>query len=223
MCATFASEILRPGLLEGVSVLLAGASAGDESQASAAGAVRAACTELGASVSSCELGDGGIDQEAMDEAIERTLEAAGSIDLLVVDAAGVFDRTLRSAAHGGPRVALRTCLDSTWNVTRAVSRLAFVEGERGGRIVLLAPPGDGGEHADAAAAGLENLARTLSVEWARRGITAVAIASSSPVDREEVAAMTAYLASPAGAYFSGCLLELGGAALSRSSPRTAPR
>jgi NAD(P)-dependent dehydrogenase (short-subunit alcohol dehydrogenase family) len=222
VCATFASEILRPGLLDGVSVLLAGAAIGDESQAPAAAAVRAACSELGASVSSCELGDGGLDQEAMDQAVERMLEAAGSIDLLVVDAAGVFARALRSPARGGPRAALRACLDSTWNVTRAVSRLAFVEGERGGRIVLLAPPGDGGEHADAAAAGLENLARTLSVEWARRGITAVAIACSSATDTDEAAAMTAYLASPAGAYFSGCLLELGGA-VSRSSPRTARR
>jgi NAD(P)-dependent dehydrogenase (short-subunit alcohol dehydrogenase family) len=98
-------------------------------------------------------------------------------------------------------------------VTRAVVNRAFLLAERSppsGRIVYLAPASDAGEHAGAARAGLENLARTLSIEWARHGITLVTIAPGEATAAGEVAALCAYLASPAGAYFSGCLLDLRG-------------
>ncbi len=64
--------------------------------------------------------------------------------------------------------------------------------------------------AKAARAGAENLARTLSVEWARHEITVVTIALGDVTAPGEAAALTAYLASPAGAYFSGCQLDLRG-------------
>jgi NAD(P)-dependent dehydrogenase (short-subunit alcohol dehydrogenase family) len=130
----------------------------------------------------------------------------GGLDQLVVDGAGLFAR----AGEGGTREALVTCLDASWNVTRAVANRAFLPEGRGGRIVYLAPPPDAGEHADAVRAGLENLARTLSIEWARYAVTTVAIAPGGAIPPSEVAALTAYLASPAGAYFSGCLLDLRG-------------
>ena len=88
--------------------------------------------------------------------------------------------------------------------------LAFLAGE-GGRIVYLAPSASGGEFSDAAGAALENLTRTLSVEWARHHVTAVTIVAGAQSAASEVAGLVAYLASPAGAYFSGCRLDLGGA------------
>ena len=78
-------------------------------------------------------------------------------------------------------------------------------------MVYLAPAA-GGEHARAACAALENLARTLSIEWSRHGITTVALAPGAGTSPAEVAGLVAYLASPAGAYFSGCLLDLRGPA-----------
>jgi NAD(P)-dependent dehydrogenase (short-subunit alcohol dehydrogenase family) len=127
----------------------------------------------------------------VDETVTAAVSESGSLDMLVVDGAGLF-------AQGG----LRTCLDATWNVTRAVVNEAFLMPEphrvdqgsprvdrRYRRIVYLAPAPDAGELADAARAGLENLGRTLSTEWARYGITVVAIAP---------------------AYFSGCQLDLRG-------------
>jgi NAD(P)-dependent dehydrogenase (short-subunit alcohol dehydrogenase family) len=128
----------------------------------------------------------------------------GGIDMLVVDGAALF-------ASGG----LCACLDGAWNATRAVFNLAFLPAGRGGRVVYLAPaPGadrsEVGQQADAARAGLENLARTVSVEWARHEITLVTIAVGDATAPGEAAALTAYLASPAGAYFSGCLLDLRG-------------
>jgi NAD(P)-dependent dehydrogenase (short-subunit alcohol dehydrogenase family) len=150
------------------------------------------------------------DEAIVDQMVAAAITELGSLDLLVVDGAGLF-------AQGG----LRTCLDATWNVTRAVVNLAFLGAEpsssdRPGsgsaprRIVYLAPASDAGEHAGAARAGLENLARTLSIEWARHGITLVTIAPGEATAAGEVAALAAYLASPAGAYFSGCLLDLRG-------------
>jgi NAD(P)-dependent dehydrogenase (short-subunit alcohol dehydrogenase family) len=239
-----ASALLRPELLHGQSILLAGASpvSGDPELLGAS--VRAACVELGAHVSDCQLSRDALlareDTEAervAGEAVECALDAAGGVDLLVLDCASMFGCAsgLGCEEGSGPggeggrgradgpsaaREALRVCLDASWNVTNTVANRAFLGEEHGGRIVYIAPPADAGEHADAARAGLENLARTLSIEWARHAITAVAIAPGSvgpersAVDNaREVAALTAYLASRAGAYFSGCLFDLRGAQL----------
>jgi NAD(P)-dependent dehydrogenase (short-subunit alcohol dehydrogenase family) len=221
-----ASKLLRPGLLEGISILLAQASSGDDIDASGSlgDGVRVACAGLGARV--CELSlevSGEQDEAAIEQdaqaAVEGTLADGGTVEMLVVDCASVFARAGAGAgASGGGeggRAALRASLDATWNVTHAVVNGAFLPDARGGRIVYLAPLADGGEHVNAACAGLENLARTLSIEWARYGIAPVTIAPGAAMRdadvAHEVAALVAYLASPAGAYFSGCLLDLRGA------------
>lgn len=225
MSAIDASSLLRPGLLEGVSVLLARvqveASAGSALPAgdrgSFGGGVADACAGLGARVWPCELPvdePAGEDQDTVErvtrESLERALADGGSVDLLVVDCADVFARAGRGRGRGEqPRASLRACLTAAWTVTRTVAGGAFLPDARGGRIVYLAPSADA-EHADAARAGLENLARTLSVEWARHGVTVVTIAPGTETGAGEVAALSAYLASPAGAYFSGCLLDLCG-------------
>jgi NAD(P)-dependent dehydrogenase (short-subunit alcohol dehydrogenase family) len=219
MSATDASTLLRPGLLERVCVLLAHDPAADAQQSFGAG-VGSACAGLGAHVCECRLAvAASVDDEA--DSVERVATQAtgqaaaeaGAVELLVLDAASVFSRVSEDPLHAdrreAARDALRACLDVSWNVTRVVAERAFLPESRGGRIVYLAPRADAGEHADAARAGLENLARTLSIEWARHGVTAVAIAPGV-ASSAEVAALTAYLASPAGAYFSGCLLDLRG-------------
>jgi len=162
-----------------------------------------ACTELGAGVHMCAVPDIA-DEAIVDQMVAAAVTELGSLDLLVVDGAGLF-------AQGG----LRTCLDAAWNVTRAVVNHAFLLASKpsspSGRVIYLAPaPTDVQRHSGAARAGLENLGRTLSTEWARHGITVVTIAPGEATDAGEVAALCAYLASPAGAYFSGCLLDLRG-------------
>jgi NAD(P)-dependent dehydrogenase (short-subunit alcohol dehydrogenase family) len=174
--------------------------------------VREVCARLGARVSSCARdpagGEAAMDAAVVDSSSSSSSSSAsssasafdpGGIDMLVVDGAALF-------ASGD----LRACLDGAWDATRAVVNLAFLPAGHGGRIVYLAPPPGVGEQADAARAGLENLARTLSVEWARHEITLVTIAVGDATAPGEAAALTAYLASPAGAYFSGCLLDLRG-------------
>jgi hypothetical protein len=92
-------------------------------------------------------------------------------------------------------------LAPTWSAVQAVATRAFIPAEAG-RIVLLAPREDAG----VVKAALENLARTLSVEWARYGITTTAVVPGPDAADDEIATLIAYLCSPAGAYFSGCRL-----------------
>jgi hypothetical protein len=229
------SALLRAGLLEGVTVVLAradvpaalsGGSGADRGPARSAdgrgpgAAIAATCLELGALVVECPLrADPPLElDEAMlggevEAAAARALEASardGAL-LVAVDAASLFARAGAAGGVAGARQGLRWCLAVTWIVTRAAANRAFLAEGRAGRIVYVAPAG-AGEHADAARAGLENLARTLSIEWARWQVTTVAIAPGERGGAEDVAALTAYLASPAGAYFSGCLLDLRGTA-----------
>jgi NAD(P)-dependent dehydrogenase (short-subunit alcohol dehydrogenase family) len=208
MSSPAATELLRDGLLDGRSLLVAHAPGQDGGYAPS---VASACTSLGAAVDVCEIPLGGTapEQAEADAAstVAEVLVRLGAIDMLIVDAAGL------SSNAADP---LLDCMDASWNITRAVANGAFLERERAGRIVLLAPPpmppapGGAERHLEATRAGLENLARTLSIEWARYEITTVTIAPGVATTADQVASLCAYLASPAGAYFSGCLLDLRG-------------
>ena len=47
------------------------------------------------------------------------------------------------------------------------------------------------------------------MEWARYGVTTVALAPGARTSDAELAELVSFLVSPAGEYFSGCVLELG--------------
>jgi hypothetical protein len=79
----------------------------------------------------------------------------------------------------------------------------------GGRLVFVAPSADAGPLAEAARTGLESLARTLSVEWARHTVTAVVVCPGASTTEDDVADLVAFLLSAAGGYFSGCRFDLG--------------
>ena len=124
-----------------------------------------------------------------------------AFDVVVHDAGVAFDR------GGGDGLA--GALDQTWHAVAAAATRALIPGGAGGKIVLIAPRAGAARHAEAARAALENLARTLSVEWARYGITVTAIAPGRSTTEEEVASLVAFLTSFAGDYYSGCRFELG--------------
>jgi NAD(P)-dependent dehydrogenase (short-subunit alcohol dehydrogenase family) len=154
------TEVLRPGVLAGVRMAVAGNGVvGD--------AVAARALALGASV--------GVE---------------GELDVLVWDGTGSSGRA---------------ALDGAWD---AIQPAVAGPLAGGGLLLLLAPP-PGDADSEAARAGLENMARTLSIEWARRGIRPVAIHPGAATTPAEVAEVVAYLASPAGAYYSGCRFDLG--------------
>jgi NAD(P)-dependent dehydrogenase (short-subunit alcohol dehydrogenase family) len=143
--------------------------------------------------------------------VQLAVSALGPIHVLVVDAASEY------AEAGGGMPGLRRAVDDGWNVVRAVVNARWIPqgegagGEGGGKVVLLAPPGDAGQHANAVGAALENAARTLSVEWARFGVRITAIRPRAGAADDERAELVAFLASPAGDYFTGCSFYPGAA------------
>jgi NAD(P)-dependent dehydrogenase (short-subunit alcohol dehydrogenase family) len=214
-----ASRLLRANLLADSAILVAGASGAPGSSAGTGGplarAVHELCSGLGASVGACAPSAYEGEDAELETGVEQALERLGALDVLVIDAASLFvaageARKPGEQAQAAERAMLVGSLQASWNITHAVANRAFLAPERPGRIVYLAPAPDAGLHAEAARAGLENLARTLSIEWARHALTPVTIAPGERTAAGEVAALAAYLASPAGAYFSGCQLDMRG-------------
>ena len=197
---------LREGLLDDVAMVLAGAPEADIERDRFGEAVQRSCKDLGARVARCAVhsdDDAAAQEQATEVAVQVALQELGGAAVLVIDGASMF-----GASRG--REALATTLQSAWNVARVLANAAFLPDDRGGRIFLLAPTPDAGALSDGARAGFENLARTLSIEWARYGVTVVTVALGSDTAPSEVGTLVSYLASPAGAYFSGCLLDLRG-------------
>jgi citronellol/citronellal dehydrogenase len=125
-------------------------------------------------------------------------------------------------------------------MTHAAATKAFIPQERGKVVsVTLSPHAGmpGMVHSGAARAAVENMMRTLSIEWSRYGIRCVALAPGQigtetfrtkypsemvdtmaetiPLGRlgepKEIAWMIAYLASPAGDFVSGTTITIDGA------------
>ncbi len=186
---------LRDGLLDGVR-LLASAGAGGAGRAAA---VR--CAALGAEVTELPLPAADAGDEALGAA-GLAAARAGAPAVLVVDAAAAF------AGAPDPLGALRAAADGTWGIVRAVATEALIP-QGDGKAVLIAPAPGAGPHAGPARAALENLARTLSVEWSRHHVRVTAILPGDGTAEAEIADLAAYLASEAGDYFSGTALVLG--------------
>jgi NAD(P)-dependent dehydrogenase (short-subunit alcohol dehydrogenase family) len=187
--------VLRQGLLDGRAIALAGGPAP---------AIAPALSTLGARLETVDpaLGEDGVSQWA---------DAVAPLHALVFDAGPAFG--------GGGQAGLQAALEQAWIATRGVATGALIPAGAG-KVVLIAPRPRGGSFAAAARAALENLARTLSVEWACHGVTTVALAPGDKTTDEELAELVSFLVSPAGEYFSGCLFELGpptGYGLLRSS------
>lgn len=195
------TDVLRPGVLEGQVVAVAGLAGGlGRAAAAELGRLGAHVEQIGAEGHRVDL----LDEDAVGEAVADILAPEGRLDTLIVDAAALF-----AAAGGDAMEPLRAALDPSWVLCRAAATRALIEAPEGGKIVLLAPPpGDGAAAVQGARAGLENMARTLSVEWARYAIRVNAILPGERTAGAEVVALVAYLASPAGDYFSGTALRL---------------
>jgi hypothetical protein len=135
------------------------------------------------------------------EVRDLDIDAAALVNALVHDAGRDF------GAGGSP--ALLSALEQTWESVATVGN-ALIESGAVGKIVLIAPAEDAGECAPAARAALENLARTLSVEWARYGLTTTSLAPSGDTSDRDLAMLIGFVLSPAGDYFSGNRFDLRG-------------
>lgn len=186
---------LREDLLHGRAVVLAG---------DVGGAVREQLSALGARVELFGEQLAGDEDAARDWIADRV-----PLHALVYDANVAFG--------DGGLAGLQAAVQFGWVATRAVATEALIapkrparhSAEQGGKVVLLAPGPDAGPYAEAARAALENLARTLSVEWARHALTTTMIAPGPESTPEQLATLVCFLVSRAGGYLSGCRLDLG--------------
>lgn len=177
---------LRPDLLEGRSILFAGAGPLPDG--------------LGATLEHLE-DPAALDDDSVASFVSGLVDRVGRLDALVVDCASIH-------AAGGPS-GMADALDSAWRLARAAATEAMIEGG-GGTMVLIAPESSTGDPGAAAVAdGLENAARGLSVEWARFDIRLVAICPRPGVAPSDIRDLVAWLCSGSGTYASGCRLEPG--------------
>jgi NAD(P)-dependent dehydrogenase (short-subunit alcohol dehydrogenase family) len=182
-------SVLREGLLEGRAIAVAG---GPPSS------VGGALERLGARVEVVPAG-GALGED--EQRVGEWARSRGPLQAIVYDA--------RRAFGSGGEQALSESLERAWITVREVANGALILAEEPGKVVLLGPRPGAGPLAEAARAGLENLVRTLSVEWARFAVSTAMIAPGTGTTDDELAELICFLVSPAGEYLSGCRLELG--------------
>ncbi|MEX0832937.1 MAG: SDR family oxidoreductase [Actinomycetota bacterium] len=166
-------------------------------------------------------------------------QSFGGADILVNNAGGQFGNTPENVSLKGWRAVHLLTVDAAWNMTHEVANRWMIPG-RGGFVGFIGFSPRRGipqfAHASAARAALENLAQGLSQEWSRYGIRTVAVvpgyvdtegareaygdeemdksAKQIPIGRlvtaEEVAALVAYLTTPAAAAITGTSVVIDG-------------
>jgi NAD(P)-dependent dehydrogenase (short-subunit alcohol dehydrogenase family) len=250
------SQIFRDGLLEGQVCLVSGAGSG-LGRETALELVRLGATVIGCGRREEPLAEttalaadlpGSFDretmdirdEEAVDRLLDRVLERHERLDVLVNNAGGQFMAPAETITPKGFRTVIELNVQGTWLMTHAAATKAFIP-QGGGKVlsVTLSPHNGmpGMVHSGAARAAVENMMRTLAVEWARFGIKTCALAAgqfatetlltkypqvvvdnlerSIPIGRagrsEEMAWLVAYLASPAGDFYSGTTITIDGA------------
>ena len=204
--------LLRDDLLSGRAIVLAGG--GRDRPTAGGGRDRPTPAGLGERMSGlgARVEYMPPDSSTEEDSAEAWARARAPLHAIVYDASASFG--------AGGQDALQSTVAQAWLATRAIANGALIPGEEGGKVLLVAPAPDAGAYARAARAALENLTRTLSIEWARHGITAVTIAPGSDTTAEHLTTLACFLVSPAGDYFSGTRFDLGaadGAGLIRAS------
>jgi citronellol/citronellal dehydrogenase len=196
----------------------------------------ALCADGACTAQVCDIRE----EDHVDALVDAVLDRHGKIDLLVNNAGGQFLTPAEDITPKGFRTVIRLNVEGTWLMTHAVATKAMIPAGGGKVVNVTISPHHGlpgMAHSSAARAAVENLTRVLSIEWSRFGIKLTSIAAGQfntetlrtkypkalvehlentvPAGRlgteEEFAWAVAYLASPAGDFYSGAILTMDGA------------
>jgi citronellol/citronellal dehydrogenase len=172
--------------------------------------------------------------------VGAVLERFGHIDVLVNNAGGQFPSPAAGISPKGWDAVIRNNLNGTFYVTREVATRSMLPRKTGSIINVIANVArgfPGMAHTGAARAGVENMTKSLAVEWAQFDVRVNAVApglirssgteqyppeltrmsmARTPQKRagtmEETAHAIVYLASPAASFVTGITLQLDGGA-----------
>ena len=117
--------------------------------------------------------------EAITAAAAQIQAEAGRLDILVNNAGGQFPSPAEAISINGWNAVINTNLNGTFYVTREMANTFFIPQKEGTVINIIAGiyrgfPGLA--HTGAARAGVDNLTKTLAVEWAMHHIRVNAVA-----------------------------------------------
>ncbi|MDZ4847373.1 MAG: SDR family oxidoreductase [Chitinophagales bacterium] len=169
--------------------------------------------------------------ESVEQAAKMIKEKEGKVDILINNAGGQFPSAAEAISPKGWKAVIDTNLNGTWFMTQQFSTQFFMPQKQGIVVNIIAniyKGFPGMSHTGAARAGVDNLTKTLSIEWATHNIRINAVApgiiqssgldqyppdflkginSKIPMKRmgtmEEVANLVSFLASPMASYITG--------------------
>lgn len=111
--------------------------------------------------------------ESCEAFVEGTLARFGRIDVLVNNAGGQFPTPAQNLSPRGFEAVIRNNLNGLFFMTLATARAAMIPARRGRIVNVIADVARGFPgmvHTGAARAGVDNMTKTLAVEWASLGI-----------------------------------------------------
>lgn len=172
------------------------------------------------------------------QAVDEVMKRWGRIDVLVNNAGGQFPKPAADLSPRGWEAVVRNNLNGTFYMTSAVAQKAMLPARRGRIVNVIANVArgfPGMAHTGAARAGVENLTKSLAVEWASHGVKVNAVApgtirssgtvqygedlleisrKATPLKRlgtvEEVSRVVVFLASDLNDYVTGSTYYIDG-------------
>jgi citronellol/citronellal dehydrogenase len=117
--------------------------------------------------------------EQCEALVDAALKRFGRLDVCVNNAGGQFPALAENITGKGFAAVINNNLVGTWNLTRAVATKAFIPRQRGRFVNIIANVFRGFPtmmHTGAARAGVDNMTKSLAVEWARFNIAVNAVA-----------------------------------------------